>query len=289
VTYETSRALRTALEYRLHALSVETGIGLDRLRRRVLFERIVTRLHRAEPGLWVLKGGMALEVRLGGSARATKDIDVGLRVGVSDAADLRDRLIADLALDIVGDRFVLQVGEPAQLLEDAGGDLTWRVHVTASLADKHFGAIKLDVSPRAHELNNTDRLPLPNSLAFAGLPTTEVEIVDVNRHTAEKFHAMTRDHGDHENSRVRDLLDLVILIEHGLITPGAVAVAVRAVWVERDAAAPPSQLPPFPSSWPQRYEELAADYDVDARTFSRAADLVQGLWIRMFPNLRSNP
>ncbi|BCZ24741.1 nucleotidyl transferase AbiEii/AbiGii toxin family protein [Mycobacterium senriense] len=283
MTYETPRALRTALEYRLQAISVEAGIGLDRLRRRVLFERIVTRLHRAEPGLWVLKGGMALEVRLGGSARATKDIDVGFREGVSDAADLRDRLIADLSVDIVGDRFVLEVGEPAQLREDGGGHLTWRVPVTALLADRHFGAIKLDVSPRAHELNNTDRLPLPNSLAFAGIPTTEVEIIDVERHAAEKFHAMTRDYGDRDNSRVRDLLDLVILIEYGLIAPGGVAVAARAVWAERDAADPPSQLPPFPSSWPHRYEELAADYDVDARTFPRGAGLVQALWIQMFP------
>ncbi|CAM3934678.1 nucleotidyl transferase AbiEii/AbiGii toxin family protein [Mycobacterium senriense] len=226
---------------------------------------------------------MALEVRLGGSARATKDIDVGFREGVSDAADLRDRLIADLSVDIVGDRFVLEVGEPAQLREDGGGHLTWRVPVTALLADRHFGAIKLDVSPRAHELNNTDRLPLPNSLAFAGIPTTEVEIIDVERHAAEKFHAMTRDYGDRDNSRVRDLLDLVILIEYGLIAPGGVAVAARAVWAERDAADPPSQLPPFPSSWPHRYEELAADYDVDARTFPRGAGLVQALWIQMFP------
>jgi hypothetical protein len=284
VTYETPAALRTALEHRLQALSVDGGIALDRLRRRVVFERIVARLHRAEPGLWVLKGGMALEVRLGGSARATKDIDVGLREGVSDAADLRDRLIADLAVDIVGDRFVMEVGEPAQLREDGGGHLTWRVPVTASLAHKHFGSIKLDVSPRAHELNDTDRLPLPNSLAFAGIPTTEIEIIDVDRHAAEKFHAMTRDYGDRENSRVRDLLDLVILIEHRMITPRAVRVAAVAVWEERDAAAPPRHLPPFPPSWPGRYQELAANHDVDAQTYPRAALLVHGLWVEMFPS-----
>lgn len=285
MTYATPRALRTALEHRLHALSVDAGIGLDRLRRRVLFERIVTRLHRVEPGLWVLKGGMALEVRLGGSARATKDIDVGLREEVFDAADLRDRLIADLAVDVVGDRFAMVVGEPTQLKEDAGGHLTWRVPVVASLADRYFGAIKLDVSPRPHELNDTDRLPLPNSLAFAGIPTTEIEIVDVHRHAAEKFHAMTRDHGDRENSRVRDLLDLVIVIEHGLVTPVAVAIAARAVWAERDATAPPGQLPPFPSSWPQRYDELATAYDIDAQTFRAAARLVENLWTQMFSKI----
>jgi hypothetical protein len=284
MTYETARALRTALEFRLQAASKETGVVLDRLRRRVLFERIVARLQLAEPGLWVLKGGMALEVRLRDAARSTKDIDVGLRQAVSDSADLHDRLIAALSVDPVGDRFMLEVGEPVQLREDDGGDVTWRVPVAAALADKHFGAIKLDVSPRPQELRDTDRLPLPNSLGFAGIPTIEIEIVDVHRHAAEKFHAMTRDHGDRENSRVRDLLDVVILIEHRLLAPAVVATAVRAVWAERNTAEPPRRLPPFPLSWPDRYEQLAENHDVDADTFSQAVTLVRDLWAQMFPN-----
>jgi len=72
VTYETAQALRMALEQRLLSRSGDTKVGLDRLRRRVLFERIVSRLQTAEPGNWVLKGGMALEVRLRDDARLTK-------------------------------------------------------------------------------------------------------------------------------------------------------------------------------------------------------------------------
>jgi len=73
VTYSTPAALRMALEDRLLARSEETGVSLDRLRRRVVFERVVARLQAAEPGRWVLKGGMALEVRLGDEARLTKE------------------------------------------------------------------------------------------------------------------------------------------------------------------------------------------------------------------------
>lgn len=72
MTYETPKAMRTALEQRLLTRSQATGISLDRLRRRVLFERIVARLQAAEPGLWVIKGGMALEVRLSDDARLTR-------------------------------------------------------------------------------------------------------------------------------------------------------------------------------------------------------------------------
>jgi hypothetical protein len=56
--------MRMALERRLLTQAQESGIALERLRRRIVFQRIVIRLQLAEPGLWVLKGGMALEVPL---------------------------------------------------------------------------------------------------------------------------------------------------------------------------------------------------------------------------------
>ena len=106
----------------------------------------MARLQVAEPGLWVLKGGMALEVRLTDVARLTKDIDVGLRDDVTGQADLHERLIDVLSDDPFNDRFIFEVSEPAALREDGGGHVTWRVPVAASLANKAFGAIKLDVS-----------------------------------------------------------------------------------------------------------------------------------------------
>jgi hypothetical protein len=48
--YASPHALRTALEDRLLRRSQQTGISLDRLRRRVMFERIVARLEAADPG-----------------------------------------------------------------------------------------------------------------------------------------------------------------------------------------------------------------------------------------------
>ncbi len=283
MTYRTPQALRMALEQRLLSRSNESGVGLDRLRRRVLFERIVARLESAEPGRWVLKGGMALEVRLQDDARVTKDIDLGLRDDIGDANELHERLIEGLMADPDGDGFVLTAGPPARLGEDGGGHVTWRVKVAARLAGKPFGGVQLDVSPRAHELGDTDRVALPNSLDFAGIPTPIVEIVDVHRHAAEKLHAMLRDFGDRENTRVRDLVDLVILIEHGMLDPACVAAATRQVFSERDAIEPPAVLPPLPESWPDRYERLVADHDLETQLFPAGVALVQWLWAEMFP------
>ena len=279
MTYSTPAALRMALEDRLLARSNETGVSLDRLRRRVVFERVAARLQTVEPGRWVLKGGMALEVRLGDEARLTKDLDLGLRDEVGSGADLHDRLIDALTVDADGDGFILSTGPPTQLLEDSAGHVTWRLKVAAALAGKPFGGIQLHVSPRIHELHATDHLALPNSLAFAGISTTTAEVIDVHRHAAEKFHALLRSYGERENSRVRDLVDLVILIEHDLLEPGAVSAAVDRVWRERNAADAPMAIPPLPDSWPARYEQLAIDNDLASQTFADAVMLISRFWI----------
>jgi predicted nucleotidyltransferase component of viral defense system len=277
VSYATPRALRMALERRLARRSAETGTGLDRLRRRVLLERIVARLDAAEPDRWVLKGGMALDVRLSESARATRDIDFGLRDDVGDAADMHERLGDALRADPDGDRFVLVAEAPQQLRPDGAGHVTWRMRIAADLADTSFGRIQVDVSPRAHELDATDRLTLANSLDFADIPAPAIEVVDVNRHAAEKLHALCRDYGDGENSRVRDLVDLVILVEHDLLDPAAVGAAAERVWAERDGAQPPPALPPLPGAWPDRYEVLAAEHRLRAATFAEAVDVGERL------------
>ena len=147
MTYETAGALRIALEQRLLNQSQESGISLDRLRRRVIFERVVARLETAEPRQWVLKGGMALEVRLRDDARLTKDIDMGLRSAISEAGELQERLVEAMSADPFTDRFVITVGPVSRLMEDGAGHVTWRAKVAAKLAGRPFGGVQLDVSP----------------------------------------------------------------------------------------------------------------------------------------------
>jgi hypothetical protein len=54
---------RTALEARLKTAQSEHS-GLSRLRKRVVFERLLARLNVVAPDGWVLKGGFALELAL---------------------------------------------------------------------------------------------------------------------------------------------------------------------------------------------------------------------------------
>lgn len=230
---------------------------------------------------------MAMEVRLRDSARLTKDLDLGLRASSDDGDDLRERLIDALGQAQDDDGFAFSVGVPSRLTEDEGGEATWRVTVGATLASRSFGALKLDISPRAHELDATDVVELPNTLAFAGVTTVKIEIVDVHRHAAEKFHGMLKDFGERENTRVRDLADVMLLIEAGLLTPGKLAESVVAVWTERNRAAPPTAFPELPPSWPARYEALAAANGIDPSSFTEAEQQATSLWAQTFPTNES--
>ena len=278
MTYASAESLRQALEHRLRERSSVTGLPIDRLRRRVLMERIVTRLEHAEPGRWVLKGGMALEVRLAERARLTKDIDLAMREEAADRELITTRLSAALTSDHHGDMFVFVSTVPELLQADGGGHVTWRVRVECSLSGRSFGSVQIDISPRAHELTATDRIALPNSLEFAGVPDTIVEVVELNRHAAEKFHGMTRDFGDRVNSRVRDLVDLVILIDNELLDVARLRAAVADVWNERNRSGPPRQLAELPETWPSRYQRMAVEYDLETTDFAEAERKVRHLW-----------
>jgi len=74
--YRNAAALRQALEERLRVQALETGMPLMRLRKMVAFERLLARLVARQDDVWILKGGFALELRLGIRARTTNDLDL---------------------------------------------------------------------------------------------------------------------------------------------------------------------------------------------------------------------
>ena len=112
------------------------------------------------------------------------------------------------------------------------------------------------------------------------MPDVRFEVVDLHRHAAEKFHAMLRDFGDRENSRVRDLVDLALLAELDLLDEAKLGAALSRVWTEREEVPPPEALPSLPEGWPTRYERLAAELDLATTNFADAEALAATLWLR---------
>lgn len=126
--YETPEALRAAIEDRLRNEGAGSGTDVARLRRRTVFERLLVRLERASPGTWVVKGGMALELRLGGRARTTRDLDLSVRANaVLD--EVHTLLVDALIEDPDGDGF-----EPPDPMSPPGANWTLFEHVATSSA-----------------------------------------------------------------------------------------------------------------------------------------------------------
>lgn len=121
--YATAGALRKALEARLIEKSHRDGVDLQRLRRQVAFDRLLARMFRTSVGrgVWVLKGGYALEMRFH-QARSTKDLDLTVRSrgrgSGEPAASLRERLQL-AASEQLPDFFAFVVGEAMAELNQA--------------------------------------------------------------------------------------------------------------------------------------------------------------------------
>lgn len=140
--YANAAAFRAALESRLRQESEESGRDLQWLRRRLVFTRILARLSATAPQAWVLKGGMAVELRRPGLARATRDIDLVLRAGVvkdpADARQIQETLLESLLEDVDADGFVFRVHGGTRLQDDAYARPAWRFSVEATLAGRVF-------------------------------------------------------------------------------------------------------------------------------------------------------
>jgi predicted nucleotidyltransferase component of viral defense system len=277
--YKTPAALRDGLEARLAVTARRSGADVGRLRRRVVFERLLVRLSADAEGHWVLKGGSALELRLPELARATRDLDLAI-VEASDGRQVHSLLMDALTEDVQQDFFSFAVAPPRPLNADRGGRPGWRFPVEARLAARTFATVRLEVVARADEIaGGTEPLTFASSLAFARYPASvSVEAVDLAQHAAEKFHALTRIYGERPNTRVKDLVDLVLLIENDLVDRARLGERLRTVFDVRGTHPMPDDLPAAPAAWDRDYTALVADLEVEARTVDTVLDCVRPVW-----------
>jgi hypothetical protein len=264
VRYATAAAFRTALEQRLLAASRQQDLPLVRLRKLVAFERLLARLMVAAPDRWILKGAVALHIRLGARFRTTKDMDLGRW---DDEQAATDDLVAAEQIDL-GDHFRFAVEKTAkldQLLEGAAV----RYHVSSYLASRRFEELTLDVGFGDPLTGAPDRLRGPALLAFAEIEATEVPALPLGPHVAEKVHAYTRSYaGGRPSTRVKDLIDRVLISSLFPFEAGRLRRALDATFGARGTHPVPSALPPPPVEWRPGYRRLAAEVGLDADIFA---------------------
>lgn len=271
MNYRTADALRDALEQRLRSDARANGVTLVRLRKRVVFERFLARLEAAAPDRWVLKGAVALDLRLGLRTRTTRDIDLGR---TDDERAATADLVMAAALDL-GDFFVFRTRRtPA--LDETAGFLAIRYTVTSDLAGRRFEQFPIDVAFAEPPLLEVERLQAPGALAFADVDPPQLPVVALEQHIAEKLHAYTATYGAarHESTRSKDLVDLVLIAASASPDAGRLGQALRSTFERRTRQPLPTSVPRPPESWAVPYAAQAAE--VGLPTGLRAAHSAAG-------------
>lgn len=264
-----------SLNHRLKNLATEEGVPPQRVRNRFVFQRLLARFCTQEA--WVLKGGFCLELRLGLAARATKDLDLLLSNPTALTQDeIEDSLLAALSVE-APDPFLFDVRQVRQVRTEDEQPRTWRVRVLALIDGEVFETVSLDVvvgnEPGADEVDHLMVRP-----TLDGEPFTMASI-DLHRHAAEKVHAYARIYAhDRPSSRVKDLIDLALMVERHLLVPVRFAPAVASVFLERDGTVHPAQLPDPPRAWIDPFASMAAEVGLDTSSCSEAADLVKNFY-----------
>lgn len=260
--YASATAFRAGLESRLKVISQNEGIDLQRLRRQVSFDRLLARIFSDRSTPWLLKGGYAMELRVR-SARTTKDIDLSLPADA--VSKLKGRVLELLQIRAstdLGDFFTFSIGQPLMELEAApeGGA---RYPVTASLAGRLFTKFHLDVGLGDALIPPTETVEGRDWLGFANITPIKFIAISKEQQFAEKFHAYTLPRGDRPNSRVKDLVDMALLIQMDTMNKAKLKEAIQTTFEQRNTHPVPTQLAEPPSSWEVPYRALATECKLD--------------------------
>ena len=276
-----ARRLRAALDARI--LNQSGSDDPNPLRRRFAYQRMLRRLADHTDGGWVLKGGYLLEARVSVRTRATKDVDLAMRT-VGNGSDVVALLRSALTPDPDGDHFVFFVSEASALTVDSRANPAWRASVDAQLDGRSFAKLRVDLVERLDEIGNaTEQFVIPAPVAGMNLGDAHILVVDIAQHAAEKFHALCQRFPDgRQNTRVKDLLDIVLLVESGLLPNPNLAARIRAVFDVRDGTVPPSTLPTPPASWRVDYALLANSTDATATDLDSAFRIATVLYQSTF-------
>jgi predicted nucleotidyltransferase component of viral defense system len=265
-SYKTAGAFRAALEARLQTRAREAGSDLQRLRRQVAFDRFLARMFSKGPTArypWVLKGGYAMELRTH-SARTTKDIDLTLHDGAQLSKEPGERreevraMLQEPAAVELDDYFEFLIGEAREELDGApeGGS---RYPVEARMDGRGFARFHVDVGIGDEVLEPLDVVTGEDWLGFAGVEASSYPVISAEQQFAEKLHAYTLPRGERANTRTKDLIDMVLLVQREKLDGGKVRTAVQATFARRATHTFPGELEAPPGEWQPVFDALAKE------------------------------
>jgi hypothetical protein len=219
----------------------------------------------------VLKGGLALDYRLGPRARTTRDMDLAWLAGEAEATqDLLDAQGLDL-----GDYFSFNITRLPQ--PEDQGERALRYRVEAELAGRTYAVVGLDVGLTDGFVDPPQVISTPDYLLIPGMEAPTIPVLALEQHVAEKVHAYTREYRSGPSSRVKDLSDIVIIATYEALRAVELIRALDATFSRRTSHDLPAVLPVPPSGWQQAFARQMSEVGIDLNLnagFDLASDLL---------------
>jgi hypothetical protein len=186
----------------------------------------------------------------------------------------------------IGDFFSFRVGEAMMDLDAApyGGA---RYPVESRLDGRAFVKFHLDVGIGDVILEPVETMVTRDWLGFAEIPSPSVAMIAREQQFAEKVHAFTVPRPS-PNSRVRELVDLHLLIASGSLDASLCTETLRRTFERRDTHKFPKELVPPPADWGRPFRVLAEECRIDIG-YPEAFDTLVRFLARAVTELCPNP
>jgi hypothetical protein len=282
-TYASPAAFKQALEQRLRAFA-KSGAGFARRRQLLVFDRFLARVVDVLGEATILKGGLALELRLE-RARTTKDVDLRM-VGSADGVLAK---LQEAGRKNLGDFMNFEIGpdDDYPAIQNDGMQYDGlRFRAECKLAGKLYGQpFGVDVAFGDPILGEPELVVAQDVLAFAGIAPPTLRLYPIETHIAEKLHAYTMPR-PRLNTRVKDLPDLALLATAKPLDAQRLRTALEQTFSFRKTHRLPTAVPMPIDAWRTPYEAMAREDQLSWGTLHDAAkaaqaflDPVLGGWI----------
>ncbi len=133
-----------------------------------------------------------------------------------------------------------------------------RYPVSALIDGKLFVRFQLDVGADV-VVDEIEQIKGIDWLEFCGVKAPIIPAISIEQQLSEKLHAYSMPRGDRINSRAKDLVDMVLLLNMRKIEKEEFQKVLEKVFKARNTHPLPKFLDPPPSEWENQFKKMAAE------------------------------
>ena len=264
MTFKSSTDFRRSVETKILQLHHASGIPLATIRKTIVFNRFLARLTMALPHGWVLKGGYFMQIQFHQKARTTRDVDL---LFTEQREHIRDVLIKASMIHLP-DWFTFEVGVISAEGQEQEKTTRYEIH---SLLDSHtFENFHMDINSSDILLGKPVCIPSREILDIHEFSRFEIPCYSLSQQIAEKYHALTKPYGAGVSSRVKDLVDILLIAGQKDLNFPRLRKTIITTFQNRNTHDLPPIVPRVLVLFPKEYSSLANKLDIRQKTVTEA-------------------